>query len=319
MNPGGRSNPGRGIALKIASTFVFTVMQAGVKLLVDRVPAGEIIFARSFFELLPVIAVLIWQGQFLVSLSTRKPWAHASRSIVGTVGMSLGFLALAYLPLLEAMTIGYAAPLIVVALSALILAEPVGIYRWSATCIGFIGILVILWPRLSLVGGGGSAAAIAENLALFGVALALAGALTTAFVQIFIRTMTRTESVGSIVIYYSLTGSVLALSTLPFGWSVPTLGDALLLLAVGLLGGIGQMLMTSSYRAANPATVASFEYSSILWGIGLGYLVFDEVPNVGVILGGAIVIAAGVFIVFRERKLGLERKREREAARITPL
>jgi drug/metabolite transporter (DMT)-like permease len=318
MNPGGRSNPGRGIALKIASTFVFTVMQAGVKLLVDRVPAGEIIFARSFFALVPVIAVLVWQGQFLVSLSTRKPWAHASRSIVGTVGMSLGFLALAYLPLPEAMTIGYAAPLIVVALSALILAEPVGIYRWSATCVGFAGILVILWPRFSLVGDG-SAVAIAENLALFGVALALTGALATAFVQILIRTMTRTESVGSIVIYYSLTGSVLALSTLPFGWSVPTLGDALLLLAVGLLGGIGQMLMTSSYRAANPATVASFEYSSILWGIGLGYLVFDEVPNVGVILGGAIVIAAGVFIVFRERKLGLERKREREAARITPL
>lgn len=309
-------NPGRGIALKIVSTFVFTLMSACVKLVADRVPAGEIVFARSFFALIPVAGMLLWQGQLLGSLRTERPWMHVSRGAVGVSSMAFGFLALGFLPLPEAMMIGYAAPLMVVALSAIILAETVRIYRWTATMVGFVGIVIILWPRLTFPAGGVNGLG---STAFAGAVLALCGAFASAFAAICIRSMTRTESTGSIVVYFALSGTLLSLLSLPFGWIVPEPRDALLLLAIGLLGGTGQILMTSAYRHADAATIASFEYVSMLWGVGLGYLLFADVPSLSVVVGGAIVIAAGIFIIFRERQLGLERERERQAARITPV
>ena len=303
-------NPGRGIALKVASTLVFTLMSACVKLVADRIPVGEIVFARSFFAIIPVASMLLWQGELVAALKTDKLWLHASRGAVGISSMTFGFL-----PLPEAMMIGYAAPLIVVALSAIILGEAVRVYRWSATVIGFFGIMIILWPRLSLFSGGADLG----NGATLGAGLALAGALCSAFAGIFIRSMTRTESTGSIVIYFSLSGSLLALFSLPFGWVLPNAGDAAILVTIGLLGGCGQILMTSAYRHAIVATIASFEYVSMLWGLTLGYLLFGDVPSANVIVGGAIVIAAGIFIIFRERRLGLERERERKADRVAPV
>jgi drug/metabolite transporter (DMT)-like permease len=307
-------NPSRGIALKIISTLVFTTMAVCVKLVAARVPAGEIVFARSFFALIPVIGMLLWQGVLASSLRTSRPFLHASRGAIGISAMGCSFTALGYLPLPEAMMIGYAAPLMVVALSAIILHEVVRVYRWSATAVGFVGILIILWPRLTFFESGGLGGA-----AMIGATFALVGAFSSAFASIFVRSMTRTESTGAIVVYFSLIGSALALLTLPFGWVMPGPGEAALLLAIGLLGGIGQILMTTAYRHADAATIASFEYVSMLWGLTFGYLVFGEVPSAGVILGGAFVIAAGIFIIFRERQLGLERERERRASRITPV
>jgi drug/metabolite transporter (DMT)-like permease len=301
-------NPSRGIALKIASTFVFTLMLVCVKAVADRVPAGEIVFARSFFALIPIIAVLIWQGQLAGSLRTERPWIHVSRGAVGLISMALNFVALSFLPLPEAMMIGYAAPLMIVVLAAVILNERVRIYRWSAVAIGFLGIVIILWPRLTLLRGG-----LAHDAALVGALVALVSAFCSAFAAIFIRSMTHTEPTGTIVLYFALSSSVLSLVSLPFGWSVPGSIDAMLLIATGLLGGIGQILMTSAYRNADAATIASFEYVSMLWGIGFGYIFFREVPAATVLLGGAIVIAAGIFIIFRERQLGLQRKRQRKA------
>jgi drug/metabolite transporter (DMT)-like permease len=214
------------------------------------------------------------------------------------------------------MMIGYAAPLMVVALPALVLMEAVRVYRWTATIVGFVGIAVILWPRLTLLSGD---AGVGQHAAFVGALLALAGAFSSAFAAITIRSMTRTESTGSIVIYFCISGTLLSLLSLPFGWVMPTGGDALILVAIGLLGGMGQILMTSAYRHADAATVASFEYVSMLWGLAFGYLIFGESPSASVIAGGAIVIGAGIFIIFRERQLGLERKREREAQRTTPV
>jgi len=279
-------------------------MSVCVKLVADRIPPGEIVFARSSFALIPVVAMLLWQGQLLVSLKTRHPWRHATRGAVGISSMAFGFSALGFLPLPEAMMIGYAAPLMVVALSAIILGEIVRVYRWTATAIGFVGVIIILWPRLTFFEGAGL-----ESAALIGSILALIGALSSAFAAILIRSMTQSESTGSIVLYFAISGTLFSLLSLPFGWVVPDPGDALLLVAVGLLGGTGQILMTTAYRHAGAATIASFEYVSMIWGLTFGYLVFSEVPTTAVIVGGAIVIAAGIFIIFRERRLGLARPR----------
>lgn len=301
-------NPGRGIALKIASTLVFTLMLVCVKAVADRTPPGEIVFARSFFALIPIVGMLLWQGQLAGALRTGRPWVHVSRGAVGLLSMALNFIALSFLPLPEAMMIGYAAPLIIVALAALILGETVRVYRWSAVAVGFVGIVIILWPRLTILRVGS-----AQDAALLGAILALVSAFASAFAAIFIRSMTRTESTGTIVLYFALSSSALSLLSLPFGWRFPDPHDAMLLVATGLLGGVGQILMTSAYRDAHAATIASFEYVSMLWGIGFGYIFFREVPTTSVISGGAIVVAAGIFIIFRERQLGLQRKRQRKA------
>jgi drug/metabolite transporter (DMT)-like permease len=302
-------NPGRGIALKIASTFFFTLMLVCVKAVADRIPPGETVFARSFFALVPIVVMLLWQGEFPRALKTSRPWVHASRGTVGVASMAMNFAALAFLPLPEVMMIGYASPLMIVALAALILGERVRLYRWSAVAVGLLGVLVILWPRLTLVRGGGL-----EDVAAIGAVLALASALCSAFAGIFVRSMVQTEATGTIVFYFSLSSAVMALIvSLPFGWVVPNATDASLLVLMGLLGGVGQILMTSAYRNADAGTVASFDYVSMLWGIGFGYLVFGEVLTSSVLLGGAIVVGAGIFIIFRERSLGLQRKRQRKA------
>lgn len=302
------TNPSRGIALKVGSTFVFTVMLVCVKAVADRIPPGEIVFSRSFFALVPIVAMLVWQGQLTESLWTKRPWLHVSRGAVGLIAMALNFSALAFLPLPEAMTIGYAAPLIIVALAALILHERVRLFRWTAVVIGFGGIVVILWPRFTLLSAG-----IVQDVALFGALLALLSAIFSAFAAIFVRSLTQTESIGTIVLYFALSSSLLSLATLPLGWVVPDATDALLLVATGLLGGMGQIMMTAAYRNADAGTIAPFEYISILWGVSLGYLVFGEAPTSSVLVGGAIVVAAGIFIIYRERKLGLERARQRGA------
>jgi drug/metabolite transporter (DMT)-like permease len=307
-------NPGRGIALKIVSTFFFTLMLVCVKEVAERIPAGEIVFFRSFFALVPIIAMLSWQRQLAGSLRTTRPWLHFSRGAVGIGSMAFNFIALAFLPLPEAMMIGYAAPLMVVALAALILHEGVGLYRWSAVTIGLVGILIILWPRFTVLDSGTVA-----DAALLGGILSLASAFCSAFASVFVRTMTRTESTGAIVLYFSLSASLLSfVVSFPLGWTMPSPADAALLVATGLLGGIGQILMTMAYRDADTATIASFDYVSMIWGLSFGYVFFRDVPTASVFYGGAIVAAAGIFIIFRERQLGLQRKRQRKAAPPSP-
>jgi drug/metabolite transporter (DMT)-like permease len=301
-------NPALGIGLKIGSTFFFTLMMVCVKLVAAKVPLGEIVFARAFFALLPIVAMLAWQGEMVTALRTTRPWMHFSRGIVGVGSMALGFVALGMIPLPEAMTIGYAAPLLIVVLAALVLGESVRLFRWSAVAIGFVGIIVIFWPKLTLLRSGSL-----TDVALLGSTVALTAAFLSALAAIFVRRMTQEETVGSIVFYFAVCASLLALLTVPFGWVVPDPATAAILVLTGLLGGVGQILMTNAYRYADAATIAPFEYVSMLWGLAFGWLVFSEAPGTSVIFGGAIVIGAGIFIIFRERQLGLERARQRRA------
>jgi drug/metabolite transporter (DMT)-like permease len=166
----------------------------------------------------------------------------------------------------------------------------------------------VLWPRFTLLGGGAM-----QDAALSGAMLALGSAVCSAFAAIFIRGMTQTESTGAIVLYFALSSSVLSLLSLPFGWVMPSGWEALVLVVMGLLGGVGQILMTQAYKYAGAGTIAPFEYTSILWGVSFGYLLFGEIPTWSVVFGGLVVMAAGIFIILRERRLGLERQRQRSA------
>lgn len=143
--------------------------------------------------------------------------------------------------------------------------------------------------------------------------LVLGGAVFAALAQVFVRRLVMTEKTPAIVFYFSLTASVLSLFTLPFGWVVPTMRETLILIGAGLLGGVGQILLTSSYREADASLVAPFDYASMLFALIIGYFVFEEVPSLTMLAGAALVVTAGILIIWRERKLGLERTAGRKA------
>jgi drug/metabolite transporter (DMT)-like permease len=218
--------------------------------------------------------------------------------------MFCGFAALARMPIADVTAIGFSTPLIIVALAGLLLGERVRIYRWSAVIIGLIGVLVMLAPHLSFAARG--------EEATMGAILAVMNAVLAAAAYIQIRRLTTSETTSSIVLYFFLISSLVGLTTLPLGWVWPSPEQLLGLCLMGVAGGIGQLFMTESYRYAQASLTAPFDYASIIWAVILGYFAFGEVPGPNVWAGSVIVIAAGLFVLWRERQLGLKRRRDME-------
>ncbi|TIL93366.1 MAG: DMT family transporter [Mesorhizobium sp.] len=294
--------------LKIVSVAVFVAMSSSIKA-AGTVPAGQIVFFRSFFAIFPIVVFLAFQGKLGTAFSTKRPLNHIARGVVGVCAMGLGFFALIRLPLPEAIALNYAQPLLVVVFSSIFLGEAIRVYRWSAVAVGLVGVLVISWPELTLLGSG---AALGDQEVL-GVIAALVAAAISAVAMLLVRNLVQSEPTATIVLWFSVTASLLALLSLPFGWQALTPAQAGLLVAAGFCGGLAQILMTAAYRHAEASVVAPFEYTSMLLGIVVGYLAFGDVPTVHMLIGGVIVVAAGIFIIWRERQLGLERARTRQA------
>ena len=301
-------NPLFGISLKVCSVVVFMAMAALIKATDGTVPAGQVVFFRSLFAIPIIVAWLLLRGQLREGLHTKNPLGHVWRGLCGTTAMGLGFAALALLPLPEVTAIGYAAPLLTVVFAAMFLGEEVRIFRIATVAMGLVGVLIILSPRLSGVSDGAI-----DNGEAFGAMLVLTGAVFSALAQVFVRKLVTAEKVTAIVFYFSLTATGISLITLPFGWVLPDARTAATLIAAGLLGGVGQVLLTSSYRYAHASVVAPFEYASMVLALLVGYFIFDEAPTLVVLAGAAIVVSAGILIIWRERQLGLERARQRQS------
>lgn len=299
--------PLRGITLKLASVLVFIVMSSLIKATAQHVPAGQAVFFRSFFAIPVIVAWLAMRRELSSGFKAVAPLGHVWRGLMGTLAMGLGFAGLAYLPLPEVTAIGYAAPLLTVIFAAMFLGEEVRVFRIASVALGLAGVLVVLSPRLTVLDG---ASGHAEAL---GAMLVLGGAMFAALAQVFVRKLVLTERTPAIVFYFSLTATTLSLVTIPFGWVIPTPTEAALLVTAGLLGGVGQILLTSSYREADASLVAPFDYASMLFALGIGYFVFAEVPTWTMLGGASLVVTAGCLIIWRERKLGLERARGRKA------
>ena len=299
-----------GIALKVISVAAFLAMSAFLKG-ADGIPSGQLVFYRSIFALIPIVAFLAWRRELIDGMKTAHPLSHLGRGLVGALGMSLGFFALTRLPLPEAVAIGYATPLLIVVMSAVFLREHVRLYRWSAVLIGLVGVAIMISPRISLFSGGPGL----TGGASLGAIASLAGCVVGASAALLVRRMVQTERSATIVFYFSITCSVVALLTIPFGWVWPTPQQAALLIAAGIAGGIGQVTLTESYRYADMSVIAPFEYVSLVFSIIVGNIFFGDVPTTEMLIGSVIVVAAGIFIIYREHRLGLERKRAR---RVTP-
>ena len=285
-----------GIALRLGATTCFAFMAAAIKLGHEAgVSTVELCFYRFAFGLPPLLAWIAWSGNY-GAWQTARPAAHAWRAVVGLSTMLLAFSALAYLPLAESTTIGFAAPLFAVALSALVLKEPVGRNRWSAVAIGFVGVLLVMRPQ------GGA-------LPPVGLLLAVLAAFGVGVVTITIRQIGRTEHPQTTVLWFSLL-SMLALGLLmPFHARAHGPAAWLILIALGAFGGFGQLFLTASLRYAPVSVVVPFDYTQLLWAVLLGWLIFSNRPPATTWAGAAVIIASGLYTLNREHKLGREKVR----------
>ena len=266
------------------------------------------VFFRSAFAILPVVLVYAIRGELATAVRTSRPLGQLGRGLLSVGGMFSNFSALTRLPLADATAISFASPLITVALAAIILKERVRIYRWSAVLIGFGGVIVMLIPHLDI----GRYAAIGGAAAAAGSMFAVIAAFCNAGTVIQTRRLTQSETTSSIVFYFSLVCAIAGALTLPFAWHSPTPRELAALIALGVLGGFAHILLTESYRYAAASVVAPFDYSSMLWALLLGYWLFGELPDTLVYVGATIVATAGLYVIWRERQLGLQRAREAE-------
>lgn len=293
----------RAVSLKIASTLAFALMGAQGRYLGSTVPVGEIVFCRGLFALIPIVLVFGTRGELRGALQTSRLSAHLLRGSFSVVGTFCTFGALARLPIADVTAIAFIAPLITVIFAALILKEHVHVYRWSAVGVGFSGVILMLSPYL------GNHVAMTGSM-MAGLAFALTNAVSSGGATIQIRRLTATEPSSSIVIFMTLIVMVVSLLTAPFGWHMPAGSELALLIGIGIAGGLGQMLFTESYRYAPASFLAPFDYTAMLWAFLLGYWMFGEVPTLYVVGGAVIVAGAGIFVILRERHLGLKRLRD---------
>lgn len=286
---------GLGIAYRVMAMACMACLSAIVKWTGERgTPVFEIIFFRNAFAFVP-LGLYIWRTTGFSVLRTRRPLGHLTRSTIGLMGMVCGFSAVQYLPLTEATAFNFASPLFMTALSALVLGEVVGKHRWGAVLVGFIGVLIMVRPEPG-------------HLNVVGVSLAIGSALGAAGAMVAIRQIAATEKGATIVFYFTLAGTVLGAIGSAFHWVTPDPMTLALLILGGLIGGVGQLLLTEALRVAPVGVVAPFDYSQLIWATAIGFLVWGELPHLATVIGALVVAASGVYILHREmRRFGRNR------------
>jgi len=280
-----------GILLIVASSISFALMNAVVKLVSGHLGPVEIGFFRQLFSMIPVVSMVIHQGGPSM-LRTQRPFGHLFRGLIGNSAMIIFFLSVAKLPLADANALSFASPLFITALSMPLLGEAVGKHRWSAVVVGFAGVMVMTNPGGNWFSGNAGV----------GAGMGVLAAFMSALMTITIRQLNKTEPPVRIVFYFATIGTIFFGGLLTIFWVTPTLPELGGLMVVGLIGGLSQLLMTYAYRHAPASTLAPFGYVSILWSTALGYLIWSDLPGPRILVGAAIVITSGLYIIYRETR-----------------
>jgi drug/metabolite transporter (DMT)-like permease len=277
------------IGYRLVSVLAFATMGALIKL-AERGGASlaELLFFRQLLAM-PVVIAAVLAGPGLASLRTKRLPAHLLRTAIGLASMGCMFSAVLLLPLAEATTLQFTMPIFATILGALVLREPTGIHRWGAVLAGFVGVVIVAQP------GSG-------HIPALGFAFGMAAALLSATVSILLRHIGQTERATTTVFYFS------ALSVVPLGiWFAltatahPPLTWALLV-AVGVMGGIGQICMTNSLAMAPVAVTLPMDYSGLIWATLFGYALFGVLPTPMTWAGAPVIVLSGLYIVWREHK-----------------
>ncbi len=277
---------GRGIFFSAATFACFSTADAIVKGLSTGYSVLLIYFVTTVFAAIP-IALLIWRSGRPMTIRPRHPKAVALRTLLLALDTFGAYLAFSRLSLASAYTLIFAAPLIVTALSPLMLGEAVGRHRWSAVVLGFLGIVVVLRPGL-------------EPLDI-GYFAALGSASVFALALLVTRQIGRDES-DTAMLFWLIVGKLFISGLfLPFVYKPIEFGDLGLMAVIGILVGGAQICIVQAFRLAPPATVAPFQYTQMLWAVFYGYLFFGDVPDRFVISGSGLVVASGLYILWREQ------------------
>ena len=274
-----------GIGLALMAFALFSSTDAMIKWLSAGYPVHQMLFFNAAFALVPV-ALVTFHGGGLHLLRTERIGLHLLRGGFGLIAAFCAFTAFSLMPLADAYAIIFATPLLITVLSVPLLGETVRWRRGMAVVVGFGGVLIMLQP------GNGSL-----DLAA-GAAMMTAAA--SALSVVVVRKLSTTETTASIAFYTNVTALVAMAFLLPFDFVLPTLADLAMMALAGLTAGSAVMLLVAGYRRAPAAVVAPFQYSQMLWGVGLGLLLWGDVPAAAVALGATIVVASGLYILYRE-------------------
>jgi drug/metabolite transporter (DMT)-like permease len=273
-----------GFLCMFLSVCTFSVMDLLVKWSSDY-PTGEVLFFRGFFGLLPTY-FLIPKDKLKIFYMTKRSKEHLFRCLMGLMALIAIVIALRELPLAVVVSLSYAAPLFITVLSIFLLSEKVGIFRWLAVLIGFIGVIIIAEPGFK-----------GMNYLYF---LPLIFCIGMAFVTITIRKLSTTEPIWLISIFFTITISIAGLATIPMGWIMPNFQDFILLALIGVTGGSANLLLTQSYKLSEVSLVAPLKYLALIFAIIFGYLIWNEIPTVKTLTGASLVVLASLIIFRRE-------------------
>jgi drug/metabolite transporter (DMT)-like permease len=274
-----------GILYMVGASLLFALVNAMVKWEVALYPVGEVAFVRSLFSLVPCYLMILPRTGMAVWRTGRR-WDHVKRAVSQFSSMMCIFIAFSLMPLADAIAISFSSPLFTTLLSILILKERVGVHRWTALFVGFLGVLLVTHP------GAGSFQ--------WGAAFALANAILISTVAIAIRRMSATESTETLTIYQLTLITFFTAMLLPFGFAMPRWGDGLIMVLAGFGNGVAQYWWTKSFHLAPPSAVVPFNYLSLVWATALGFLVWGDLPTPALLTGSAVVVGSGLYLLWRE-------------------
>ncbi len=291
-----RENPALGMVAALAAYALFAMMNVFAKILSETHSVIEIGFYRNLIATLPFLIIIFAFGRKDILKINSKPAMIGARSVIGTISLITTFAAFAAMPMADTTAFLFTSSLFIPALGFFFLGERVGPYRWTAIFIGFIGVLIMLRPT--------------GDINMHGVTLALSAAFMHATLQTILRHLGKFEKPETVTFYFVVIGTVTAALPLPFVAVPPTLAEIPLLFGVGLTGALAQFLQSLAYKNAPASVVTVFNYSGIIWTTFFGWAFWNEWPTGAIWIGGSIVIASNIFIVFREHYLIKTRRRK---------
>ena len=273
-----------GFLYMFLSVCAFSLMDLIVKWS-EQYPLGEVLFFRGFFGIIPLL-FLIPRERFKNFYYTKRAGLHFLRCISGLIALISIFIALRSLPLATVVSITFAAPIFTTILSIIFLSEKVGFYRWLAVLVGFVGIIIISEPGFSSLN--------------FYYIYPIIFCLGLSYVAITIRQLSKTEPVWLISLNFSIIITIAGISTIPFGWIMPSIKDLFLLSSVGILGGFANLWLSQSYKYSEVSLVSPLKYLALIFGIFFGYIIWNEIPTIKTLLGASLVIISSIIIFRRE-------------------
>ena len=268
------------------SVCAFSLMDVLVKWS-DAYPVGQVLFFRGFCGIIPIL-FLIPRDRFLDFYKTTRPILHFKRCLSGLIALVAIFIALRNLPLATVVSITFAAPIFTTIFSIFLLKEKVGLYRWLAVLVGFVGIIVITEPGFSSLN--------------FYYIYPIIFCLGLSYVAIAIRKLSTTEPVWLISFFFSFSIAILGLLSLFQGWVMPNFLDLFLLSMVGILGGLANLWLSQSYKYSEVSLVTPLKYLALVFAIIFGYFIWSEVPTLKTLIGALLVILSS-FIIFRREMI----------------